>query len=147
MSLATVKRVCSRIYGVGQSRIKVLDPKRASEALTADDVRNLVKDKVVIMIASQGPSRAAARKKQSRLRSGRRRGKGSKKGTSVSQKTLWIRKIRGQRKLLFALKPKLVDGAFRKVYPMVKGNAFKHKHALLTYLRENKLISAGDNAP
>ncbi len=140
MSVATVRRLCARIFDVGESRVRILDSKRAAEALSAEDVRELVKEKVVVILASKGPSRKAARHKQSRLRKGRRRGPGSKKGTSTSQKTLWIRKIRSQRKLLHALKPRIAKGSFRKVYKMVKGNAFKNKRALSTYLTENKLL-------
>ncbi len=143
MSISTVRRICARVFDVGESRVKIMDTKRASEALTADDVRTLVKDKAVVIIASKGPSRAAARYKQSRLRSGRRRGPGSKKGTSISTKDKWIMKIRSQRKLLFSLKLKVKHGEFRKVYRMIKGNAFKSKHALLTYLNENKLLTTG----
>ncbi len=141
MSVSTVRRLCSRIFKVGESRVKILDAKRAAEALSAEDVRELVKEKVVVIIASKGPSRKAARHKQSRIRAGRRRGQGSKKGTSVSQKTLWIQKIRSQRKLLRALKSRVAKGEFRKVYKMIKGNAFKNKHALSTYLKENKLLA------
>ena len=145
MSIATVRRLCSRIFNVGESRVRILDPKRASEALSAEDVRGLVKEKVVVVIASKGPSRKAARHKQSRIRAGRRRGPGSKKGTSILQKTLWIQKTRSQRKLLRSLKPTMVKGAFRKVYKMIKGNAFKNKRGLSTYLKENKLLQAATN--
>ena len=144
MSFSTVRRVCSRIFGVGQSRVKIIDLEKASKALSADDVRLLVKENAVVILPIHSPSRAPARFKQSRLRAGRRRGKGSKKGTSISEKALWMRKIRSQRKLLFSVKKSLTQGTFRKVYNMVKGNAFKSKHALLTYLRENKLIITGD---
>lgn len=140
MSISTVRRICSRLYGVGESRVKIIDAKRADEALSADDVRSLVKEKAILIIGSKAPSRRAARFKQSRLSQGRRRGRGSRKGTRVSQKTLWIRKIRSQRKLLASLKHKLANGAFRKTYKMIKGNAFRNKRALSTYLQENKLI-------
>ncbi|MFH0713001.1 MAG: 50S ribosomal protein L19e [Candidatus Micrarchaeota archaeon] len=140
MAISTVRRVASRIYGIGESRIKIMDPKRALEALTADDVRQLVKEKVVVFVAEKAPSRAAARLKQKRKSLGRRRGRGSKKGTSMPSKTKWILKIRGQRKLLASLKSKLKDGKFRKVYKMVKGNAFKSKQALSTYLKDNQLM-------
>ncbi len=71
MSVSTVRRLCSRIFKVGESRVKILDAKRAAEALSAEDVRELVKEKVVVIIASKGPSRKAARHKQSRVRAGR----------------------------------------------------------------------------
>ena len=141
MSIATVRRICSRVYSVGETRVKILDAKRAAEALTADDVRLLVKEKVILITSEKGPSRAAARYKQSRLGKGRRRGRGSKKGTSMSDKDKWISKIRSQRKLLHSLKSKFKKGEFRKVYKMVKGNAFKNKHVLSTYLKENNLLN------
>ncbi len=142
MSIATIRRVCSRVYGVGESRVKIMDAKRASEALTADDARQLVKDKAIVITASQSPSRSAARWKHSRIRAGRRRGEGSKKGTGISHKQKWITKVRGQRKLLSSLKSKFKQkGAFRNVYKMVKGNAFKNKHGLLMYIRDNQLAN------
>ncbi|MFH1247026.1 MAG: 50S ribosomal protein L19e [Candidatus Micrarchaeota archaeon] len=140
MSVATVRRLCSRIFNVGESRVKILDQKKSGEALSAEDVRELVKEKIIVIEVSRGPSKAAARYKQSRLKSGRRRGPGSKKGTGVSNKTKWIEKIRSQRKLLRSLKPKLKQGSYRKIYKMVKGNAFKNKRALSTYLRDNQLL-------
>ncbi len=139
MSIATVRRICSRVYNVGETRVKILDAKRASEALTADDVRLLVKEKAIMITAAKAPSRAAARHKQARRHAGRRRGSGSKKGTGMSDKTKWIIKLRSQRKLLAAIKPTLKPGAFRKLYKMTKGNAFKTKHALSAYVKDNQL--------
>ena len=139
MSIATVRRICARVYEVGETRVKIIDIKRASEALTADDVRLLVKEKAVIITAAKAPSRAAARRKQSRKHAGRRRGSGSKKGTGMSDKAKWVIKLRSQRKLLAAVKPTLKPGAFRKLYKMAKGNAFKTKHALSAYIKDNQL--------
>ncbi|MBI4406727.1 50S ribosomal protein L19e, partial [Candidatus Micrarchaeota archaeon] len=122
------------------SRLKITDQKKAGQALTADDVRQLVKDGVLVILPLKRPSRAAARWKHSRVRSGRRRGRGSKKGTGLSAKRKWIEKIRSQRKLLLRYKAKLKPGAFRKLYRMVKGNAFRNKHALVAYMNENHLV-------
>lgn len=143
MSLQTIRRIAARISKAGESRVKIIDATRAAQALTAEDVRGLIKDGVVVITAKRGPSRAAARFKQSRLRAGRRRGKGSLKGSKfagLTQKDQWIQKVRALRSLLKSLKPKLKEGAYRSVYRKVKGNAFKNKHALLTYLKENSLF-------
>ncbi len=143
MSLQTVRRVAARLFKAGESRVKIMDVARASEALTSEDIRALVKEGAVVILAKIGPSRAAARFKQSRKRSGRRRGKGSQKGSKyagLTQKDQWIAKIRSQRALLFSLRGKLKPTAVRKVYRQIKGNAFKNKHALLTYLKENSLF-------
>ncbi len=140
MAISTIRRIAARIYRVGETRVRIADQKKASQALTADDVRQLVKDKILVIRPLKRPSRASARWKQARIRSGRRRGRGSKKGTGFSQKRKWIEKTRSQRKLLVIYKAKLKPGAFRKLYRMVKGNAFRNKHALVTYMNENHLV-------
>ncbi len=141
MSFSTVKRICSRVYGVGETRVKILDVPKVQGALTADDVRSLVKEKAIIITPLRSPSRRASRWKQSRIAIGRRRGKGSRKGTKVSEKSKWLKKIRSQRKLLFSLKSKFKQKSdFRKVYLMIKGSAFRNKRAVLSYLRENKMV-------
>ncbi len=140
MSIETIKRICARVYGVGQTKVKIIDQKKAKEALTTDDVKELVKEKVIIILPNKSPSRAAARRKLSRIRMGRRRGRGSKKGTAMSTKRRWIEKVRAQRRLLFSLKNKLKSTAFRALYRMIKGNAFRNKRALSTYLHENKMV-------
>ena len=145
MSLQTIRRIAARLSKAGESRVKIMDTERAGQALTSEDVRGLIKDGVILIEAKRGPTRAGARFKQSRMRAGRRRGKGSQKGSKyagLTAKDQWIQKVRAQRSLLSSLRSKLKEGAFRSVYRKVKGNAFKNKHALMTYLKENNLFEA-----
>lgn len=148
MSLSMVKRVASDILGVGTSRIKI-DPanvKKAEEALTRDDVRALVSQHVISIEPKKGVSRGSARIKERQKQLGRRRGTGSRKGSKyskIARKRIWMNKLRAQRKLLKELREKnLLESsqAFRKVYNMVKGGAFKARAQLLTYLAENNLL-------
>ena len=144
MSLQTTKRVAARIMKCGTSRVKIVDQKKAEEALTHDDVVSLISQGFISERPKKGVGRGKAKFKQERKHSGRRRGKGSKKGTpfaAVSRKTRWIKKVRSQRIVLKNMKPKMVEGSYSGVYRMVKGNNFRDKKHLKTYLTENKLIA------
>ena len=136
MSIKTTKRLCARITGAGESRMAVRDFKAAKDALTADDVRELIRTGAIEIRPKVGVGRAKARSKQSRREAGRRRGSGSRKGSQFAktkQKTRWVRKVRAQRKLLSTLKPRLAKGAYRELYRQVKGSMFKDKKHLLSH--------------
>ncbi|MFH1106727.1 MAG: 50S ribosomal protein L19e [Candidatus Micrarchaeota archaeon] len=146
MSVKTVRRLAARLLKCGKSRVRIIDPKRASDALTSDDVRELIKEKVVFEVPSHGVSRGKARRKQERKRKGRRRGRGSQSGSAharVTAKELWMRKVRAQRKLLKASKRKVSGAVFREAYRMIKGNAFPDKKRLAEYLKSKEENSEG----
>jgi len=143
MSIETTKKIAARVFRCGETRVKIADVSKAKEALTADDVRGLVKTGAVIILPVKGVGRGKAKRAQSRKEAGRGRGPGSKKGAKFSRtpaKTRWIRKVRSQRKVLKAVSPLLAPGSFRKVYRMVKGNVFRSKKHLYQYLEENQLL-------
>ncbi len=137
--MVTVKRLAASILGVGESRIRVLDAKKAGEALTRDDLRGLIEKKLVVAVQKKGVGRAKAAQRAARKRAGRRGGRGSRKGSRAVEKILWAGKIRAQRKFLSAVRPRL-GRAYRRVYLMMKGNAFRDVGALKAFLAENKLL-------
>lgn len=146
MSLKTVKRLAARIMGCGEKRVRILDAKKAGPALTADDVRSLLKEKAVVILPGRGVGRGKARARQELRRKGRRRKEGSIKGSSyalLGRKRRWLRVVRAQRKLLAKLRPTLIAGSYRKLYGMVKGRAFPDKRRLLEYAKNNELVSQG----
>ncbi|MCX6772345.1 MAG: 50S ribosomal protein L19e [Candidatus Micrarchaeota archaeon] len=145
MAMNTVRRIAAQILSVGESKVKFSTEatSKIGEALTREDVRALIKDGSIYALQKQGVSRIRGRAKQEQARKGRRGGKGSKKGTHAARlhpKTAWIAKVRSQRKLLRSLidNNKLADGSSRKIYLMIKGNAFKGVKVLETYLKDNK---------
>ena len=147
MSMNTVRRMASSILGMGQSKIRFSPAaaQKASEALTRDDVRGLIDEGSIGFMMPNGTSRARARIKKDQQRAGRRSGRGSKKGTKyskVSQKDQWIAQVRAQRGLLKRLttEGKLEPKYYRKVYLMIKGNAFKSKANIQTYLKDNGMM-------
>ncbi len=142
MAVTTVKRLASRILGAGESRIRIADQAEAAKAITADDVRGLISSGAVYVLAAKPNNRSKAVEKQRRKVLGRRRSAGSKKGSyyaGYSRKERWMDLVRSQREYLSVAKPRLGEGAYPKLYRMVKGNAFRSRKNLKQYIDENKL--------
>ncbi|MEW5955700.1 MAG: 50S ribosomal protein L19e [Candidatus Micrarchaeota archaeon] len=139
MGLATIKRLAADLMKCGESRVRILDAKKAEDALTREDVRKLIIERVVVKLPETGVGRGKARWKQSRKQAGRRRSRGSKKGSKYagqSAKQRWMQKARAQRRLLRGLKQKISGAAYRKAYRMIKGSAFRTKKQLLGQVQE-----------
>ncbi len=134
MSLKTVKRITKRITGAGTSRVRIMDVKEAEKALTADDVRALLQKKQVIILKKKGVGRLNSKKSQN---TGSRKGR---KYAGYSRKERWEDKVRALRKYLKNIKPMLIDGEYRRLYYMIKGNAFRDVRFLKTFIENNKLL-------
>ena len=69
--------------------------------------------------------------------------KGSR-GARIGKKTDWLRIVRPQRRMLKELKEKekLKPHVYRKVYKMIKGNAFRSKAHLMSYLKDKELLTS-----
>ncbi|MCX6769788.1 MAG: 50S ribosomal protein L19e [Candidatus Micrarchaeota archaeon] len=148
MAMNTVRRIASDILKTGESNIKFKPDSisKVGEALTREDVRSLIAEGAIIAKPKRGVSRVRGRAKQKQKAKGRRFGKGSRRGTSSARKgdkETWMQKIRAQRKFLRQLleEKRLEDKSARKIYMMVKGNAFKGVKMLEVYLRDNKYIT------
>lgn len=140
MVLKTVKRLAADLLGVGISRIRInpSETKRADEAMTRNDVRDLIRDKVVYLDKVHGQRTNEKRK---------RHGHGKRKGTANARtpgKTEWIRQVRSQRKYLKDLVKNgiLKKESKREVYLKIKGNAYKGKRAMFLSLQENGFVAS-----
>ncbi len=138
MTIATVRRLAADILGVGERRVWI-DPTNLEEAkrmTTRTDVRDLIKKGSVKKLP------VAGRKK---VKKAKRRQAGSKKGNVANvRKDAWMAKVRSQRKLLVTM---LTDEALppaekRGVYNKIKSGLFRSKRAMLTYLKESKLVAS-----
>ena len=153
MAVNTVRRIAARVLGIGECRVRI-DPeklRRAEEALTADDVRALIKEGVVWAEPVKGVPRGRARSRHRKVKKGRMGGPGSRKGalfSRISAKEQWKAKIRAQRRLLRELRgaKRLKAGTYRHIYLMIKGNAFKSKAAMLAHLADLKLLKEAKGA-
>ncbi len=122
----------------GESRVWI-SPELGTKleaAITRQDIRNLIrKEKIKKIPAKENPPHVEHRRQNIGSRKGA-------KGARVGKKDMWFRVVRPQRKLLKELRPKLVEGAYRKLYKLVKGNIFRSRAHLTTYVNERKLLRA-----
>ena len=141
------KELAARILKVGEGRIYI-DPanfSKVSEAMTKDDIRTLIAERVIKKRGSKEQSRGRTRELEAKKQKGRRRGKGKRSGTKkvrTEQKSTWIGRVRAQRRTLRELKeknPKLVaEKGYNDIYKKIKGNYFKGKKYLVEYVEGAK---------
>lgn len=145
MNLSTQKRLSSDVLKVGKNKV-YFDQSRLDdikEALTKEDIRKLVKDKVIQKKPKVGSSKSRFRKRLIQKRKGRRQGEGSKKGKQgarLSRKRKWMLLVRSQRNLINDLRDKkIIDHkSYRELYKKVKGGFFRSRRHIKLYLGEQK---------
>lgn len=147
MDLRKAKELSAKILKIGVTKV-YLDPKqskRIEEAMTKDDLRGLIAERIIskrrLNLQSKGRSRVMAAKRKK----GRKRGVGKRKGTQKSRtegKAGWMKRVRAQRAMLKELRktnPKAVETAnYGDVYRKIKGGFFKGKNYLKQYIEEAK---------
>jgi large subunit ribosomal protein L19e len=117
--------------GIGETRVW-LNPEAAediSQAMTRDDVRELVKQGIVQEKPKKVQTRARAKKNVELKRKRKGMGHGKRKGSvggRKSSKEKWMVKVRSQRKALNALKEsgEIEAGSYRKYYLRIKGGMY-----------------------
>ena len=147
MELNKAKEMAATLMKVGVGKI-YLDPKNASkikEAMTKDDIRGLIADRIIKKRQDNSQSKGRTRKLKESKRKGRKRGKGKRKGTKktrTEKKKTWINKVRAQRRTLKELRVENPDAVKEKgysnVYRKIKGNYFKGKKYLREYIEGGK---------
>lgn len=135
MNERKARRMAAQILKVGKSKIWVNpgQKNRFKEAMTKEDIRALIKERIIRKRHENQQSRARARKLAEKKKKGRKRGKGKRKGTKktrVDRKGQWVKNVRAQRKMLRELKKKGVKfrAPARKVYLLISGNYFRGKN-------------------
>jgi large subunit ribosomal protein L19e len=147
MDLKNQKRMASEILGCGKSRVWI-DPNRAEDvedAITRADIRTAIESGTIRALPKQGVSRGRTRYKLDQRKKGRRRGPGSRKGTSGARKPTkrnWIQTIRPRRKELRQLRDdgRITRSVYRSFYMKAKGGQFKNRKNLLSHLQTHGLL-------
>src|SRR4030042_5957049 len=104
-NLSSQRRLAAQILKVGQNRVWI-NPERMDDvegAITREEVKKLIHEKIIMSLPEQGVSRSRAKTIQQKKRKGRRRGPGSSTGSGhakISKKDAWMSKIRSLRKRL-----------------------------------------------
>ncbi len=145
MELQKIRRLASTVLKTGENKVW-MNPeqgKRISEALTKEDVRQLITEKLIRKTKTQGHSRGSARILAAKKKKGRKRGFGKRRGTQktrVNKKERWVTAVRAQRKYLreLAKNKKISKEMYTRLYTLIKGGYFKGKKQIELYTKENK---------
>lgn len=141
--LKSQRRMAAEIMDVGQNRVWI-DPEqtdRVEEAITRQDVRNLIEGGAIQKKKHKGTSRGRARKNREQKKRGRRKGHGSRKGKKTARKDSkqeWMEKIRAIRKRLKEMRDEeeITQEQYRKLYDMAKGGFFRDTKHLESHVED-----------
>lgn len=147
MNLSTQKQIAAKIMKCGTSRVRIRAGKEVEEALTREDVRNLIRKGHVWKVQKKGTSKFNVKKIVKQKKRGRMKGHGSRKGTAGARKKrkqIWMDTVRPLRRLLKELKESgsITNQTYKKIYLMIKGGAFRNKKHLLYYLKDHEMLKA-----
>jgi large subunit ribosomal protein L19e len=131
---------------VGQNRVWI-DPERVSDvesAITREEVRKMIHEKVIVSSPIQGVSRGRAKVIHAKKRKGRRKGPGSKSGTphaTISKKEAWMKKIRSLRKKLREYKANRVvtESNYRTLYMIAGSGRFASIADMERYIKAHDM--------
>ena len=130
--LKSQRRLASQILKIGQNRVWI-NPERMDDvegAITREEVRKLIHEKVIVSLPEVGVSRSRAKIIREKKRKGRRSGPGSYTGAShatVTKKEAWMLKIRSLRRKLRALKANrtITEETYTEFYRMAGSGRFE----------------------
>jgi len=142
--LSTQKRLAADVMNVGENRIW-LDPdaqEELADAITRDEVREMVEQGLIQADEPEGNSRGAARERAAKRAYGHRKGPGSRKGKAggrQNEKQEWQNSIRAQRRKLRELRDsgELSPAQYRDLYDQAKGGEFQDVRRLLNHIEDN----------
>jgi large subunit ribosomal protein L19e len=145
-NLTSQRRLASRILNVGQNRVWI-DPERIGDvegAITREEVRKFIHEKIIKSLPEKGVSRARAKTVLEKKRKGRRKGPGSHVGSAhagATKKDAWILKIRSLRKKLRELKASriITEKTYTQYYRMAGSGRFSSVADLERYLKAHDL--------
>jgi large subunit ribosomal protein L19e len=146
MNLKSQRRLAAEILKVGEGRVWI-DPERIDyieTAITREEIKKLIHEKVVKSLPEKSNSRARARVFAKKRKKGLRRGPGGKSGparSKISKKQAWINRIRPIRKRLCELKETrtINQSTYRKLYDMSESGVFESNADLERYIRTHDL--------
>jgi len=122
-TLRAQKRMAAKALKVGENKV-YFDPERLSdirEAVTKQDMLDLIKSKAVKKKPVVGQKKRAHKKKLKRKKKGRRRGTGRKKKVLNKRKQTYVKKIRKIRNYLENSKSKISREEYLQLKRLIRG--------------------------
>lgn len=143
--LKNQKRMAAEIMDVGKNRVKINpeETDRVEEAITRQDIRNLIEGGAIEKTKEEGNSRGRAREKRKQKSKGRQKGHGSRKGRKTARKDSkekWMENIRAIRNRLKEMREdeEITSDQYWSLYDRAKGGFFRDTKHLENFV-ENKL--------
>lgn len=138
--LASQRRIAAAILKCGENRVW-FDPDSLTEILNAvsrEDIRNLIDDGTITAHQKKGISRGRARLRIAKRAYGHCKGHGRRRGAQGARtpsKRVWIQKIRAQRTTLREMRDNgTIDrSVYRRFYRRAAGGQFRN----VTHLKQN----------
>ena len=142
--LSAQKRLASEVLDVGENRVW-FDPDEQGEiadAITREDIRDLIDRGVIEAKEANGNSRGRARERDAKRSYGHGKGPGSRKGKAGGRqapKEDWQSRIRAQREYLRDLRDDgdLSRSAYRDLYDKAGGGEFDSLADLQRFIDDN----------
>ena len=142
MDVSYQRRVAASMLKCGVNRVWI-NPEHldeVAEAITREDIRELIDRNIIQKKQKKGVSRGRARYIAQQKKKGRRKGPGSRKGSknaTISKKERWMNTIRPIRATLKELRDegKIDRHTYRRYYRRAKGGVYKSKAHLLLHLK------------
>jgi len=144
--LSSQRRLAAQILKIGENRVWI-DPERMDDvegAITREEVRKLIHEKIIDSLPEKGVSRSRAKIIREKKRKGRRSGPGSITGAGyakVTKKEAWMKKIRSLRRKLRELKASriITEATYSQYYRMAGSGRFQSIAELERNLKANDL--------
>jgi len=149
--LSAQRRLAADELDVGEGRVW-FDPEEQSEiadAITREDVRELIDRGIIRDRDAKSNSRGRARERAEKRSYGHRKGAGTRKGTAggrQNSKDDWVARIRAQRSRLKELREEgTIDrSTYRELYDKAGGGEFADVRRLEAYIRTEYGIEVND---
>jgi len=140
------RRLAAQILKIGQNRVWI-NPERMNDvegAITREEVRKLIHEKIITSLPQKGVSRSRAKSIRAKKALGRRSGPGSVTGAGlakVTKKEVWMIRIRSLRRKLRELKASRViaETTYTQYYRMAGSGRFNSIAELERNLKEHDL--------
>ena len=142
MDVKYQKRLAAEILDCGKDRVWMDDTMldEVIEAITREEVRELINRGVIQKKPKEGNSRGRINYKKGQKKKGRRKGYGKRQGTKnarESSKDSWKKRIRSMRRELKKMRDDgLIDKSiYREFYRRSKGGAFEDTADMVLHLK------------
>ncbi len=147
MDVKYQKRLAAEILDCGKDRVWIDDTMldEVIEAITREEVRELINRDVIKKKPKKGNSRGRINHKKKQKSKGRRKGYGKRKGTKnarESSKDSWKKRIRSMRRELRNMRDEgLIDSStYRNFYNKSKGGTFEDTADMVLHLKMEDYI-------